>query len=146
MPRSLNRRDAGFGVLEALVALVLLSSVGFVLLGWVQQNLEALQRMQGFYAEQEARRDLVEWSRGLNPMARPSGETVIGNRRIVWDAAPAADAVTQAGYPAGTGLYDLALYEIRISVYRTGEGSPWFTERMTAVGYRKARESRTPFN
>lgn len=133
-------------MLEALVALVLLSSVGFSLLGWVQQNLDALQRMQGFYAELEARRDVLEWARGLNPMARPSGEIVVGNRRISWNAVPAADAVTQAGYPSGTGLYDLALYDIKISVYRADEGLPWFTERLLGVGYRKARESRSPFS
>ena len=44
--------ERGFGLLEALVALVLLSSIGFTLLAWVQQKLDTLKRMRGFYAEQ----------------------------------------------------------------------------------------------
>ncbi len=143
--RSLSKRAAGFGLLEALVALALISGVGFTLLGWVQQNLDALQRMRGLYAELEARRSVIEWSRSLNPMARPAGETALGAWRIAWSAEPAADPVTQTGYPAGTGLYDLVLYDIKISVYPAGEGRLWFTEQVTGIGYRKARESISPF-
>ena len=138
--------ERGFGLLEALVALVLLSSIGFTLLAWVQQNLDTLQRMRGFYAEQEARKLVAEWLHSLNPMERPNGETSIGETiRLEWKAAPQGDAIRQMGYPRGVGIYDVRLYDIVVSVYRREETQPWFVETVTGIGYRKERTMDMPF-
>lgn len=138
--------ERGFGLLEALVALVLLSGIGFTLLAWVQQNLDVLYRMRGFYAEQEARKLVAEWLYSLNPMERPNGETAIGETiRLEWKAEPQGDAVTQMGYPQGVGLYDVRLYEIAVSVYRRDETQPWFVETVSGIGFRKERTMDMPF-
>lgn len=137
-------RHAGFGLLEALVALVLLAGVGFALLAWVQQNLDTLQRMQGLYGDLETRRTVIRWSRTLNPMAQPDGETRLGQLRLTWRATATGDVVTQAGFPRGMGLYDLALYQVDISVYRDAESTPFLAEKVVRVGYRKARMAELP--
>ena len=139
-----ERRQAGFGLLEALVALVLLSSIGFTLLGWVQQNLDNMQRMKGFYAEQEARRAVAEWGYALNPMDKPDGEVRIGSIRLTWKSVPIAEKVSQTGYPQGIGLYDVALYDVEVTVFRDSDNTPWFSEKLTTVGHKKVRELGSP--
>ena len=140
-----RRRQSGFGLLEALVALVLLSSIGFTLLAWIEQNLNTMQRMRSFYSEQEARRTVTEWIYTLNPMETPSGELVIGALRLSWKAEPQAEKVSQMGYPSGVGLHDMALYDVAVSVFREREVTPWFVEKVVCVGYRKVRELGNPF-
>lgn len=82
--RLTRRPESGFGLLEALVALVLLSSIGFAILAWAQQNLDTMQRMKGFYAEQTVRRQVIDLAKTLNPMKEPAGESVIDGKRFVW--------------------------------------------------------------
>lgn len=138
--------ERGFGLLEALVALVLLSSIGFTLLAWVQQNLDTMHRMRGFYAEQEARKLVIEWLHSLNPMERPTGETTIGETiRLEWKAEPQGNVIQQMGYPRGVGLYDVRLYKISVSVYRREEAQPWFSENVSGIGFRQARTMDMPF-
>ena len=137
-------RQTGFGLLEALVALVLLSSVGFTLLAWIQQNLDVLQRLRGVYAEVDARKSVLAWSRSLNPMERPNGEVVLGTLRLTWKAAGSSAPVTQIGYPMGTGLHDLALYDVSINIFRPNQQEPWFVQQIVCVGHKKMRDNRMP--
>lgn len=145
MPCSTDRRQHGFGLLEALVALVLLSSIGFTLLAWVQQNLDGMQRMREFYAVQDARRSLAEWSQRINPMETPEGEADIGSWHARWKSQARGDPVSQMGYPGGIGLYDVALYDVEISLYRPPESKVWLVEKMAVIGFKKVREQRNPF-
>lgn len=128
------------------MALVLLSGVGLSLMGWIQQNLDALQRLRGFYVQLEARRAVLDWSRGMNPTQTPGGDAVLGDLRLVWKATPSREPVTQIGYPQGVGLHDLALYDVNVTVYRGREQTPWFVEQIVRVGHRKARDQRSPFS
>lgn len=138
-------RQKGFGLLEALVALVLLSSVGFTLLAWVHQNLDATYRMRTFYAQQEARRIALDWIRSENPMDKPEGEILYQSLRIKWKAEAQTPAVVQIGYPQGIGKHEVALYNTLISVFRLGESEPWFTEELTTIGHRRVGSKSAPF-
>lgn len=139
-----ERRQRGFGLLEALVALVLLSSIGFTLLAWVQQNLDGMQRMREFYAVQDARRSLLEWSYRLNPMETPEGEAELGAWQVRWKAQARGEPVSQTGYPQGIGLYDVALYDVELSLYRPPESKVWLAEKLLLLGHKKVREQRGP--
>ena len=133
------RKQRGFGLLEALVALVLISSIGFALLAWVQQNLDTLQRLRGHYQMLEARRMIQDWSSTFNPMEQPKGEITLGETRIVWVSEQQGNTATQSGYPAGMGLYDLAMFRVDVSVYRGSASEPWMKEELTRLGYHQAR-------
>lgn len=135
----------GFGLLEALVALVLLSSVGFTLLAWVHQNLDATHRMRTFYAQQEARRIALEWVRSENPMEKPEGEILYHSLRIKWKAQAQSPSIAQIGYPQGIGKHEVALYNTTISIFRPGESEPWFTEELTTIGHSRVGSNKPPF-
>ena len=80
------RTQAGFALLEAIVALALLAGTGLALFSWIQQNLQSASRLR--LHEQEAR--LLNSAQGLvqlvNPMARPEGALDAGDLRIQWRA------------------------------------------------------------
>jgi general secretion pathway protein I len=130
-------RHRGFGLLEALVALVLLSSVGFALLAWVHQNLDTAHRLRSFYLEQDARRVALDWVRTVNPMEKPEGEIRYSSLRITWKATSLSQPISQAGYPQGIGRHEVALFNTTISVFRPDDAQPWFTEEFTAIGHRR---------
>lgn len=145
-PLKFPRFYRGFGLLEALVALVLLSSVGFALLAWVQQNLDTTQRLREFYAEQDARRMALNWIRSLNPMDYPEGKTEHNGLKIVWKNIPETPSIPQVGYPQGIGKHEVALYKTEIQVYKLNSVSPWFTEQISTIGYRRAGSRASAFN
>jgi type II secretory pathway component PulJ len=129
----------GFGLLEALVALTLLTSVGFALLAWVERELDGLRRLSGHYAELELRRNILDWSRHLNPMKEPVGEMRLGDYRVEWKSTQLDVVRPQSGYPAGIGLHDLALYKVQVIAYKGSEKAD-FDETLLRVGHARNRE------
>lgn len=135
-PFNKSRRQAGFGLLEVLVSLVIFASVGFTLLAWFQQSIDTVQRLRSFYQLQDARKTALEVVRSINPTLKPKGETALGTLRLTWVAEPDGEERVQAGYPAGIGRYRLQLYATNLSVYRGEETTPWFTEKLILIGHR----------
>jgi len=131
-----RRQQAGFGLLEVLVSLVIFASVGFTLLAWFQQSMDTVQRLRSFYQLQDARKTALEVARSINPALKARGETPLGTMKLTWLAEPEGEERVQAGYPAGIGRYRLQLYSTTLSVFRDGEASPWFIEKLTLIGYR----------
>lgn len=130
------RRQAGFGLLEVLVSLVIFASVGFTLLAWFQQSMDTVQRLRSFYQLQDARKTALEVARSINPALKARGEALLGTLKLTWVALPEGEERVQAGYPAGIGRYRLQLYATTLSVFRNDETTPWFIEKLTLIGYR----------
>lgn len=128
----------GFSLLEAIVALALLASVGMALLGWLNSSLIGLRRVQEVAAAQAAVRGALAYLETINPMATPEGETELGEWRVRWQAREVEPAREGAGYPSGVGLFDVGLYDTRVWLERDGQAIEEFVLRQ--VGYRKARE------
>jgi general secretion pathway protein I len=131
-----RKAQAGFGLLEVLVSLVIFASVGFTVLAWFQQSTNTVQRLREFYEVQDARKTALEVARSLNPMRQARGELTQGTLRLVWVAQPVGEEAVQIGYPAGVGRHRLQLYTTTITAYRAQQTTPWFVETLTLVGYR----------
>ena len=128
----------GFSLLEAIVALALLASVGMALLSWLNGSLISLRRVQEVAAVQAAARDALAYLDTINPMLTPQGETELGEWRLRWQAREVEPAREGAGYPGGIGLFDVGLYDTRVWLERDGRAIEEFVLRQ--VGYRKVRE------
>ncbi|MBX3586292.1 MAG: type II secretion system protein [Ramlibacter sp.] len=126
----------GFGLLEVLIAMVLFSGVGIVLLAWLQQNLATTQRLRDVYEEVRVREIALDVARSLNVMEKPVGEKRVGDFRIAWRAEPAGEETPQFGYPLGIGRHTLRLYDTRLEVYRGEEPQPWIIEDVVLAGHR----------
>ncbi len=134
----------GFTLLEAIVALVLIGSMGMALFGWINNTLLSLHRIQDANAVAEAKLNALEFMETVNPMLKPDGQASLGSYQLRWQAKAVTTIQDNTGYPQGIGLYQVALYATSITVERAN-GKPWFEFALKQVGYKKVRESRLPF-
>lgn len=108
--------DAGFGLLEAIVALAILAGTGAALFAWISQNLQAASRIEA----EQARVALQLAAQGLvasvNPFSEPEGSRRLGGTTVRWQAklvAPLRASVpTQAMEQV---RWRVGLYELRVS-------------------------------
>lgn len=132
-----HSRERGFSLLEAVVAMVLISSAGYALFGWINSNIIALNRIHETNARSEATQNILEYMNGVNPMLKPEGGASLGQYKIRWESKP----VTLL--QDGNSLYQLALYDTLVKA-DSGEMQPWFELRLRQVGYKKVRELLPP--
>ena len=112
------RRNAGFTLLEAVVALTIL---GFVLLGaftWVGNDLGALGKVRDLALVESAVQQAIAELEQIDLGAQPGGNFDWRGFRIDWSAqalGPTRQGRTTTG---ALGLHDLALYAVQIDVLR----------------------------
>jgi general secretion pathway protein I len=130
--------QAGFTLLEAIVALVLIGSAGMALFGWINSNIMALARIHDVNARAEATVNILEYMDRVNPMLAPEGGAPLGAYSIRWRSAPISKITDGANYPRGISLYQMALYSTAVSV-NSAAGQAWFDLKLQQVGYKKVR-------
>jgi general secretion pathway protein I len=137
-----HQRHAGFTLLEAIVALVLIASAGMALFSWINGNISSLNRIHEVNARSEATVNILEYMGRVNPMLTPEGGALLGTYSIRWHSSPNSRITEGADYPRGMSLYQLALYDTAVSVKSAGDQS-WFELRLQQVGYKKVRSGAT---
>lgn len=138
------KRQGGFTLLEAIVALVLIATTGMALFGWVNSNVIALQRVQSGNARDAATLNALQYLQNVNPMETPEGEVGLGDYRLRWKALATTEPRDGAGYPSGLSLYQLAMYQTQVALL-TADGKDWFGFELQQVGYKRVRDIRPPF-
>lgn len=132
----------GFSLLEAIVALTLVATLGASLFAWMNSSLSSLNRVRDASIERSARLNIIEYCKGINPMNRPEGGHDFGAYRIEWKSQlkePVTDAI---GYPAGRGNFQIGFYDLKVQAFRAG--APWFLLELDQVGYLRVRQSLLP--
>jgi general secretion pathway protein I len=136
----LARVQRGFTLLEAVVAMVLISGLGSALFAWINSELSALSRLQQANARAEVTANAVEFMHTINPMLTPEGKVALAPYSLAWTA----EAITAVQDAANNGLYQLALYDDHVTVQHA-DGTPWFDFTLRQVGYKKVREIKPPY-
>ncbi|MDP2829641.1 MAG: prepilin-type N-terminal cleavage/methylation domain-containing protein [Sulfuricellaceae bacterium] len=137
-------KQHGFTLIEAIVALVLIATTGMALFGWINSNITTLNRVREINAENDATLNVVEYMRNINPMASPEGKANLGAYQLSWKAEAVTDPCDGANYPFGISLYQLGMYQTKITVQKPDE-KKWFSFTLQQVGYKKVRTLATPF-
>jgi general secretion pathway protein I len=133
------RKQLGFTLIEAIVALVLIGTTGMALFGWINTNITTLHRVQETNAANAATINVLEYMNSINPMISPEGQANLGAYRLSWKAETVMEPRDGAGYPYGISLYQLGLYQTKITVQKP-DGQFWFTFVLQQVGHKKVRE------
>ncbi|MDM8558491.1 prepilin-type N-terminal cleavage/methylation domain-containing protein [Candidatus Parabeggiatoa sp. HSG14] len=126
-------KQKGFTLLEAIVALVLVATVGIALLDWVNTNLISLQRVQAAQQRNDAIRNVLAFMDTVNPLEKPQGEETIGIYKISWNATAIElpkDGVSTTG---GMSIFQIGLYDTKIEVHVNDVLTARFTLRQ--VGF-----------
>lgn len=130
--------EAGFSLLEAVVALAILAAAGMALFAAISQSIQMLGRAESARAQDAALRDALAVIGQVNPMETPRGEESLGSFAMRWDSRlvePELDGATGHLQP---GLHRLGLYEVRIELL---QGTATVREAVVRrSGYRQVRE------
>ncbi|MDT9001248.1 type II secretion system protein [Paucibacter sp. APW11] len=133
----------GFTLIEAIVALVIISGAGMALFSWINESIVALRRVEEANARNAAQANVLEYMQSINPMQKPDGDADLGGYRISWHADVIGAPVDPGGMGLNGGLYQYGLYDMQIKVTRD-RAERWFDLRMRLVGFRKVREQVLP--
>ncbi len=109
-----RRRDLGFTLLEAIVALVLLTTAGLALFSWINNGFDSLQRIERANAIAAAEVNALEFMRNINPASRPDGNIRLGEVNLTWRAKPITEERTNRGDTGDPGIFKVSLYETEL--------------------------------
>lgn len=113
-------RIRGFTLLEAIVALAILSAGGMALFASMSQSVQMVNRAEQAREDDTALRNALAWVEQVNPMQAPEGSMPLGEYELRWSSRllePVRPGAT--GY-LQHGLYDVGLYELDLELWRDG--------------------------
>ncbi len=139
----LHKRHGGFGLLEAIVALVLISIAVMAAYDWINTNLITISRIQNVAAQTQAKNNVLAFMANINPMNSPTGSQNFADYTLKWQSKLIAPEQDQINSVLGIGLYRVGLYELTLNIEKP-DNSLWFSEKITQAGYKRVRDIR-PF-
>lgn len=140
------KRQRGFGLLEAIVALALLAGLGLSVFAWINSNLAAVSRLRGYDDETRLRFTATEWALTLNPALLGHGEAMLDEgTRIRWEARPLAPMTPVVPFPGGVSTpFRLARYAVHVSASRSGLARPVEIDLILVGHVREAETEAAP--
>jgi general secretion pathway protein I len=125
---------AGFTLIEAIVALVILSAVMIGFYDFLSTALNGARRMELASIAYDHRTNALELATSLNPMDMPEGTLDLGKYRVTWTSHVLGGIRQSARYPAGRGIFKVALYRMVFTFPDDAEIPPI---EVTRLGYRR---------
>lgn len=123
MVRRGSSRQQGFTLLEVIVALVILSTSGLVLFGWINQNLATATRLRESQARSQLQLEGVSWLATINPAAEPEGQREMAGMRLTWRAALLEPMRPEFDFGGAlVSRWMIGLYRVNASVTRIDNG------------------------
>lgn len=135
--------DQGFTLLEALVSMLLIATVGMVSFDWINSSLENMERIEAHHQRQQAIRNALAFMETVNPAENPSAEIKMGTYTVQWNSQSVEPTKDGAGYPFGVSLYRIGLYDMHVKVNINDKEIAQFDVRR--AGYRQEREFKIAF-
>lgn len=112
-----RRRETGFSVIEALLAVAMIAVALIPLMGLQIRVNRDYSRQREIHAEIEARRNALAVLRDVNMMREPAGALrLAGDRTLRWRAIPRSGVVRSTDGGAGDGAFEVALYTVVVTV------------------------------
>ena len=135
--------QAGFGLLEALVAIALLAGALAAILALVGNLLDSAHHIGRSNGSAEVTLNALEAMTAVNPMIEETGQIDLGPYKVRWKSTPVTPVTDGTGYPAGISNYRVALYESDVEVGEQA-GTVLTRFKLRQVGYRRVRDTLPP--
>lgn len=136
----MNRfNQRGFTLVEAMVAIVILTMTLLATYSWINVSIEMLIRTDEVLTQELLIDELMEEIYLTDIDSEPSGKLERGEVLVSWDAEP-RDVKSSKNQRGITGFYDHTLYDIEVEVYNGTERVASYTTRQ--VTSRRVRDPR----
>lgn len=135
-----QRRDAGFTLLEAIVALTVMALALIPLITFIGQSSDQLMRAAEANERSIVTQSVLALMDPINPLVEPEGTLPLDDDiSISWLSEPIV--VPDEAPLVATALsgYRVGFYGVKVSVSR--DNQPWFDLTMRKVGYQNMRRS-----
>jgi general secretion pathway protein I len=124
----------GFTLIETIVALVILSTAVIVFYNFLSTALNSAGRVQSASLAYDRHVNALELATSFNPMDLPQGVLDLGTYHIQWTSQLLGDVRQSSLYPAGRGIFKVALYRITLSFPDDSQIAPI---TVTRLGYHR---------
>jgi general secretion pathway protein I len=125
---------SGFTLIETIVALVILSAVTIVFYNFLSTSLNGARRVEQTAIAYDHHMNALELATAVNPMAMPAGTMKVGTYRIHWTSRLLGDIRQSSKYPAGRGVFKIALYRMTFDFPDSVDIAPI---EVTRMGYHR---------
>jgi general secretion pathway protein I len=133
------KRQQGFSLLEAIVAMVLVATTGMALFAWINTNLISLGRAHAVTERAEAITNALAYMEHVNPAEQPEGRVTLGQLELEWQSKIIEPLKDGANHPMGLSDYQVGLYDMQVELQQEQKQLATFVLRQ--VGYRQVRDS-----
>jgi hypothetical protein len=135
--------EAGFTLLEGLVAIALLAGTMFAIFTLVGGVLSSANRVGRSNETAQVTLNALEVMSVINPMLEDTGKIDLGPYTVSWKSAATTPVTDGVGYPVGVSLYQLALYKTNVRI-EGPKGTLLAAFDLRQVGYRRVRDPTPP--
>ena len=132
------RYQSGFTLLEAIVALVLLSTSGIALYAWLNASLLGLTRVDNVVELDQVVADLDAYFTTINLQQETSQVLEVNGYDVRWEAYLVEPKQMGRHGSGALGIHELGLFDVDVEVSRGGVEVGTYQTRV--VGYKRVRE------
>ena len=126
-------RQSGFSLLEAIVALTILSTSSIALYSWLSTSLNVLERVDEIYEVSEVLRNVEAHLSSINLKSETTDIYRVNGYEVRWQARLVETKQRARAGIEGRGTFDIGLYEIEGKIYDGPKLIGDFSTRL--VGY-----------
>jgi general secretion pathway protein I len=128
----------GFTLIEAIVALVIMTAALTGLFSWVNTDLITLRRVEAVIVTQELLQEALRQIDLLPVEEKQEGGTTLGEYQLQWEARLVEPVMPSRGRGGKLGLYDISLYDVSFSLHTSDtELGQWSVRRLS---YQQVRQ------
>ncbi|WP_395338813.1 prepilin-type N-terminal cleavage/methylation domain-containing protein [Ningiella sp. W23] len=124
----------GFSLLEAIVALLLVTMISMVAFSWISSLLISVGKIEENAYSNQVQRNVTEFLADINVMAQPEGTQQFGRVSISWNAELIEPIRRGQSLAIGPTPYELGLYRVFVNI--ENDDLELLSFEQTQVGYR----------
>lgn len=123
--RAVQRRRAGFSLIEALVALAIASMTLMAIFELQIMMARGQARAERAVDQVVAQDNALSVVRDVNFSEEPQGRIDLpGGDQIQWTSEPLTQPKLNVGYGTREGLFEVTLHQVTVQIVRQGQPSP----------------------
>ncbi len=134
--------QAGFSLLEAIVALALIATAGLALFTWIGQGIETAGRLQAAQERAALQLQALALVERINPARQPSGEITAAGLSVKWRSSRRESMRPVFGFLGASGsepVWQVGLYVLDVTAQSLAPAGNAVRFELLKAGWQQGR-------